>query len=190
MEPDIMGKLVPESVGLRWIKPSAPAVTFALMLFFTCSQSAIPVEADDLGPQLWESAIHRQQLQVPRGTGTFQSTPPTIQSFSISADPSGLLGSVSANGTTITSDNAFFQNLGTNGRTCFSCHQPEYGWTVSAASVQQRFDESDGTDPIFRLVDGATCSTDDVSSLAARRKAYNLLLEKGLIRIALPLPAS
>jgi cytochrome c peroxidase len=85
--------------------------------------------------------------------------------------------------------NPFFQDLGTNGRTCFTCHQPQTGWTVSAASVEARFKESSGTDPVFRLVDGATCPADDVSTLAARRNAYALLTNKGLIRIGLPLPS-
>ncbi|MGH3428116.1 MAG: hypothetical protein ACRDQZ_11220, partial [Mycobacteriales bacterium] len=47
---------------------------------------------------------------------------------------------------------------------------------------------SRGSDPIFRIVDGATCPSDDVSSYAAKRTAYKLLIEKGLIRIGLPLP--
>ena len=38
-------------------------------------------------------------------------------------------------GATHTASNPFFQNLGTNGRTCFTCHQPQTGWTVSAASA-------------------------------------------------------
>jgi cytochrome c peroxidase len=41
---------------------------------------------------------------------------------------------------------------------------------------------------LFRLVDGATCPSDDVTTFQAKRKAYSLLLEKGLIRIGLPMP--
>jgi cytochrome c peroxidase len=88
------------------------------------------------------------------------------------------------------SGNSFFQSLGTNGRTCFTCHQPQTGWTVSAQSVQARFNASLGTDPIFRLVDGANCPTADVSSLQNKLQAYSLLLSKGLIRIGLPVPAN
>ncbi len=29
-------------------------------------------------------------------------------------------------------DNPFFKELGTNGRTCFSCHRPAQGWTDHA----------------------------------------------------------
>jgi len=76
------------------------------------------------------------------------------------------------------------------GRTCFTCHQPQNAWTVSSAGVSARFEASGGTDPIFRLVDGATCPTDDVSTLAARREAYQLVIGKGLIRVGLPMPAA
>ena len=80
--------------------------------------------------------------------------------------------------------------MGTNGRSCFTCHRPENGWGVSAKDVAERFEKSAGTDPIFRLVDGATCPSDDVSTLRARRRAYKLLTEKGLIRIGLAVPAA
>jgi cytochrome c peroxidase len=117
-----------------------------------------------------------------------QPTPGTIPRFEIDSDPSGQIASFQPGGPTTTALNAFFQNLGTNGRTCFSCHQPQTGWTVSAASVEERFKASGGKDPIFRLVDGATCPSDDVSTPAAKIHAYRLLTGKGLIRIGLLLP--
>jgi cytochrome c peroxidase len=119
-----------------------------------------------------------------------QPTPQAIPPFAQTPDFAGRLATLQAGGATVTSDNAFFANMGTNGRTCFSCHQPQDGWSVSAASVQARFDASGGTDPIFRLADGATCPSKDVSSAAAKREAYSLLLNKGLIRIGLPVPAN
>jgi cytochrome c peroxidase len=39
-------------------------------------------------------------------------------------------------------------------------------------------------------VDGATCPSDDVSTHRAKRRAYSLLLARGLIRIGLPIPSS
>jgi cytochrome c peroxidase len=84
--------------------------------------------------------------------------------------------------------NAFFQSLGTNDRACITCHRPGDGWSVTPSSLRQRFQSSDGFDPIFRLNDGATCPTADVSTLDARRRTYGLLLDKGLIRIALKIP--
>jgi cytochrome c peroxidase len=61
-------------------------------------------------------------------------------------------------------------------------------WSVSAAHVQQRFQTSQGLDPIFRPVDGANCPSADVSTLEARTAAYSLLLNKGVIRMSLPIP--
>ena len=45
-------------------------------------------------------------------------------------------------------DNPFFKALGTNGRSCLSCHRPAQGWTITPESVQERFKESRGLDPI------------------------------------------
>jgi cytochrome c peroxidase len=83
----------------------------------------------------------------------------------------------------------FFLSLGTNGRSCSTCHDPNTGWTVMPTALQTRFDATDGTDPIFRPVDGASSPNADVSTLAARRAAYAVLLDKGLIRVGLPIPA-
>ncbi len=117
-----------------------------------------------------------------------QKAPLIIPRFQIDDNPEGAVATFQPAGATFPASNAFFQNLGTNGRTCFSCHQPASGWTVSAADVAARFEASGGTDPIFRLVDGATCPSDDVSTLAAKRRAFALLINKGLIRIGLPMP--
>jgi cytochrome c peroxidase len=83
----------------------------------------------------------------------------------------------------------FFQSLGTNGRACVSCHQPSTGWTITPANVQARFDATDGTDPIFRTNDGSNSPDADVSTLEARRSAYSMLLNKGLIRVGIGMPA-
>lgn len=127
----------------------------------------------------------RQYRDVDKGS---QHTPPVIPKFELDPDPNGMVGTFQPGVATITSNNAFFQNLGTNERTCFTCHQPATGWTVSAASVRARFAASGGSDPIFRLVDGATCPSDNVSTTAAKLQSYKLLLSKGLIRIGLSLP--
>ena len=118
-----------------------------------------------------------------------QTTPRLIPKLEIDQDPSGAVETVQPNGPTLTAKNAFFSDLGTNGRTCFTCHEPQDGWTISADHVRDRF-AADVNDPLFRLVDGATCPSDDVSTLQAKRKAYSLLLDKGLIRIGLPVPAA
>jgi len=87
-------------------------------------------------------------------------------------------------------NNPFFQSLGTNGRSCVSCHQPAQAWGMAPSEVQQRFNASNGTDPIFRLNDGANAPTLPVSTVTQRRTAYSQLLNRGLIRVGLPIPAT
>ena len=84
----------------------------------------------------------------------------------------------------------FFAKLGTNDRSCASCHDAADGWSVTPAHLQQRFNDTQGTDPIFRTIDGANCPSDDVSTLAAATSSYSQLLNHGLIRMALPVPAN
>src|SRR5688572_17441871 len=80
--------------------------------------------------------------------------------------------------------NPFFQALGGNGRACVSCHEPDQGWSISAAGVKARFAVSGGKHPIFRTNDGSNCNHDiDVSTVESRRKAYSLLLDRGLLRV-------
>ena len=166
----------------------------ALALTWVCfspAPSVAQTPADDAANTAWQAGmiLHMQRMRAFHdvNTGT-QSAPPVIGRNTTDADPSGTISTYQPNGSTPTS-NSFFQDLGTNGRTCFTCHQPETGWTVSAQSVQDRFNSSSGADPIFRLVDGATCPTDDVSTPDKQLQAYSLLLNKGLIRIGLPIPA-
>ncbi len=84
----------------------------------------------------------------------------------------------------------FFQSMGTNGRSCATCHQASDGMSVSALSVALRFAATAGTDPIFRTVDGSNCDHNiDVSAVAGRYNAYSLLRTRGLIRIAIAVPA-
>jgi hypothetical protein len=56
---------------------------------------------------------------------------------------------------TIDRDNAFFQSLGSNGRSCETCHNQAAGWSVTPEQIQARFAASHGNDPIFRTVDGS-----------------------------------
>jgi hypothetical protein len=134
---------------------------------------------------------HMQHMRVlfqDNAVGT-QPTPPVIPQVELTVDPNGVLATFQPNGPTFTANNAFFRSLGTNGRTCFTCHQPQDGWGLSALSARQRF-AIDPRDPLFRLVDGATCPSDKVATPAAASKAYALLLKKGLIRIGLPMQST
>src|SRR5262245_15388489 len=112
-------------------------------------------------------------------------------------NPTGTAATVSTLGS-VDLTNEFFQDLGTNGRRCVSCHSPAAGWTVTPSQLQQLFDDTDGgvdadasgMGAIFRPLDGANSPEADFSSIGKRRDAYNMLLTRGLIRIGLPIPAS
>ena len=82
----------------------------------------------------------------------------------------------------------FFASLGTNGRSCSTCHEASDGWTITPRGVRERFEATRGTDPIFRPVDGANSPLADVSTRAAREKAYSMLLSRGVIRVGIALP--
>jgi len=86
-------------------------------------------------------------------------------------------------------NNPFFRALGANGRSCSTCHQAPTGWSVTPQSIQQRFEQTLGLDPIFRTNDGANSPNADVSTVAARRSAFSMLLSKGLIRVGIGIPA-
>ncbi len=100
-------------------------------------------------------------------------------------DPSGFIGTFSTTGT-IDLSNPFFQSLGTNGRSCASCHLQADAWGLSATSAQAIFAASGGTDPLFAAVDGANCPNVTAADGPA---GHSLLLNNGLIRVALPIPA-
>jgi len=86
-------------------------------------------------------------------------------------------------------DNAFFQDLGMNGRRCVTCHQPDSAWSITPDNVQRRFAASRGADAIFRNNDGSNCEGALPQTIAGKRQAYSLLLTRGLIRVALDVPA-
>jgi hypothetical protein len=100
-------------------------------------------------------------------------------------DPTGVISTFNTGGN-IDATNAFFQSLGTNGRTCASCHQAGDAMGLSAAHVQARFVASHGSDPLFAAVDGANCPTATSVDAASR----SLLLSHGLIRIGLAVPSN
>ena len=104
---------------------------------------------------------------------------------------SGIAETYNMNGGPIDMSGPFFQSLGSNGRSCSSCHRSSQGWSISADGMKAVFEITQGRDPVFRTVDGSVCDHDiDTSTLAGRRQAYRLLINKGLLRISLPVPAN
>jgi hypothetical protein len=104
------------------------------------------------------------------------------------SNPAGVHRSVAIDGS-FDRDNPFFEELGTNGRSCFSCHRPAQAWSITPAELRERFDRTAGHDPIFRTNDGSNCEGAVVSTLPQRRRAFSLLLTRGLIRGGMEVPA-
>jgi cytochrome c peroxidase len=102
-------------------------------------------------------------------------------------DGSALTMTVAASGL-IDTTNPFFKPLG-NGRSCATCHDQSAGWSLSPRGLQARFNATDGTDPVFKLVDGANSPQALAQTLDQKRLAYSMLLTKGVIRVGLPIPA-
>jgi hypothetical protein len=123
--------------------------------------------------------------------------------FETDVDPAGRVASYQPTGPTDVAANAFFKPLGTNGRACITCHVPSDAMSVSAQDIRRRFRRTGGTDPIFAPVDGANCPNavePEATSAApvggavgegaaAFETAHSLLLNRGLFRIFLPVPA-
>jgi len=100
-------------------------------------------------------------------------------------DPTGVIETFSTSGK-VDATSAFFQSLGTNGRSCGTCHLADQAFGLSGADVRERFEKTQGRDPLFAPVDGANCP----NFRQASRSAHSLLLSSGLIRVGLTLPAT
>lgn len=53
------------------------------------------------------------------------------------SNPSGVHRTLSTGGA-IDGDNPFFHDLGTNGRSCFTCHRPAQAWAITPTEVRDR----------------------------------------------------
>lgn len=99
-------------------------------------------------------------------------------------DATGVVTVIHLGGPVDTRGHPFFTALGHNGRACITCHQPADGMSVSAKSLEARWVQTHGKDPIFAAVDGSNCPSQP-QELAA---SHSLLLTRGLFRIARPWP--
>jgi hypothetical protein len=101
------------------------------------------------------------------------------------ADPAGLIESTSSNGFDAGTTNGFFADLGTNGRTCNTCHVVEDGWTITPAHARGLAE----TDPLFSPNDGADCPP-TAAAQAPSKDLSSQLTSYGLIRIQLAVPGT
>ena len=89
--------------------------------------------------------------------------------------------------------NPFFQKLGTNGRTCNSCHKLDNGLGISLSKIRSTFTNTDGLDPLFRTNDGSNAPTGTfakVGTLDERKLSFSMLLNHGTIRVGIGVPST
>ena len=101
------------------------------------------------------------------------------------ADSTGTIATYDTAGA-IDTRNPFFESLGTNGRSCATCHLVDQALSFTPAHAEALFTATRGSDPLFADADGANCPGVERSDAAA----HSLMLGSGLIRVGLTLPSS
>ena len=151
-------------------------------------QLNLPLNLPEWFPPVW-----KQALSSPRPANvTPGKTPTTLPQYFENTDNSGKVATYQPNGSVVTAGNAYFTPLGSNGRTCFTCHQPQSGWSMNPSNARAIFNATQGADPLFAPVDGANCPDlgEEAKSLAQKAAASSQLLTKANIRIFLPVPSN
>jgi cytochrome c peroxidase len=85
------------------------------------------------------------------------------------------------------------RGLGGNGRACADCHVPSDGFQLSPAVARARFEalaakrrgHPHADDPLFRPIDA-----DDFREHGEAARDYSNLVDNGLVRVTMPLPAN
>ena len=100
-------------------------------------------------------------------------------------DPTGTIRTYNDTGP-LDTRSAFFQSLGTNGRSCATCHVVGEAMGLSAAGARARFATSRGKDPLFAPIDGANCP----DARPGNAGDHSLMLESALVRVAIAPPSN
>lgn len=91
----------------------------------------------------------------------------------------GTLRTLLVGGPLDTRGHPFFEPISSNGRACVTCHQPSDGMSLSAETARDRWDVTNGVDPLFAAYDGSNCP----NLPQGERASHSLLLDRGLFRI-------
>lgn len=94
--------------------------------------------------------------------------------------------SASTNNFRVGTTNGFFSKLGSNGRTCSTCHLKQEAWTFTPRHAQQ-LAITNPSDPLFAPVDGSDCPPTSPSQLPDAHLSQ-LLVNYGLVRVQLGIP--
>jgi len=121
--------------------------------------------------------------------------PETIDQYVSFPDDTGWISTYQPGGATKTSDNGFFsRDITTNGRTCFTCHQPQNGWSISPPEIRIIAESfaARGQSALFQPIDAANCPNSpgaaDTFSVPRFLHARTQLFKRGNFRISLNAP--
>lgn len=124
------------------------------------------------------------------GSGTDQSTEVGGSALAAAINPAGLAETVTPTGA-IDRTSSFFQPLGTNARTCETCHSANQGWTLSPLAVSVLFLTTGGKDALFLPHDEGSRPDADLSTFTSRLVDFApTLLARGLTRFTRTNPAT
>src|SRR5262245_21978641 len=167
----------------------AGMLALVLAVGFGMNRKAVAQDHSDSVPRpFWMASVVRQAMHEPLFVASLaDKTPAVIPQVLNTPNSSGVLTSYQPDGATVTAKNAFFKSMGTNGRTCLTCHQPQAGWSMTPQLAAARFLETQGRDPLFSPVDGANCPNLAISAHTFLQKALasSQLITKGNIRVFL-----
>jgi len=157
----------------------------SLVLAQSSSSSSLPA---------WLSAAWQYALQAPLlPTPHSVQVPAVLPQTTTTRDATGQTSTYFPAGAVTTAGNPFFTSLGANGRTCFSCHQPQDNWSITPTTIQATYVATQGRDPVFAPVDGSDCPNLGAAAnsfgsqfVQARSQLFNF----GNFRIFLPPPVN
>jgi hypothetical protein len=129
-------------------------------------------------------AVAQDDTHVYAGPETSWREAGRLEQFTSYENPTGKVGVLLASGPVEIRNHPFFRPMGSTGRSCASCHDPQDGMAVSTAGLQERWRKYGTTDAVFAAIDGANCP--DQPPLEAA--SHSLLLERGLFRIPFDWP--
>jgi cytochrome c peroxidase len=174
------GLLLSKSRQCRLISSGYSGIAAALLLL-------IGVQARAQTPA-GQAAIAHVGAEVPEIQILLGQTPATIPQTISFLDPQGSIGTYFPGGPVTTAGNPFFDTaLTTNGRSCFTCHIPQGGWTISPPQINTTYIQTAGKSPLFQPIDSANCPDTPGATAAAGSKflaARSLLFNRGDFRIA------
>jgi cytochrome c peroxidase len=114
-------------------------------------------------------------------------TVPPAPLFPVFPNDQGTLQSLSTNpGRTIVKNPFFDPSIGTNGQACVTCHGSQVGITITVPFINQAFNATGGTDPLFRFND----TRNNPFATGHTAADYNLILKLGVVRIGKTIPAT